>query len=125
MFLPSKIEKIRLILPKIYYDKAITLLGELGFLQIEVLESESKKILKDFKEIEFDKINKYGQKIRSLESSLIKQKPANIEIKNLQQVFHEADKIKIYEEVNEIKKEEEKINADIKESDSISYAASL
>ena len=125
MFLPSKIEKIRLILPKIYYDKAITLLGELGFLQIEVLESESKKILRDFKEIEFDKINKYGQKIRSLESSLIKQKPANIEIKNLQQVFHEADKIKIYEEVNEIKKEEEKINADIKESDSIMNIVNL
>ncbi len=119
MFLPSKIEKIRLILPKIYYDKAITLLGELGFLQIEVLESESKKILKDFKEIEFDKINRYGQKIRSLENNLIKQKITNVDIKNLQQVFHEADKIKIYEEVNEIKKEEEKIDASIKESDSI------
>ncbi|MGC8533103.1 MAG: V-type ATP synthase subunit I [Candidatus Parvarchaeum sp.] len=125
MFLPSKIEKIRLILPKIHYDKAITLLGELGFLQIEVLESESKKILKDFKEIEFDKINKYGQKIRSLESSLIKQKSSNIEIKSLQQVFHEADKIKIYEEVNDIKKEEEKINANIKESDSIMKIVNL
>jgi V/A-type H+-transporting ATPase subunit I len=119
MFLPSKIEKIRLILPKIYYDKAITLLGELGFLQIEVLESESKKILKEFKEVEFDKINKYGQKIRSLESSLIKQKPIEMDIKDIKQVFHEADKIKIYEEVNEIKKEEEKTNADIKESESI------
>ena len=119
MFLPSKIEKVRLILPKIYYDTAITLLGELGFLQIEVLESESKKILKDFKEIEYDKINRYSQKIRSLESNLIKQKSKNMNIKNLRQVFHETDKIKIYEEVNEIKKEEEKINASIKESNSI------
>ncbi|MEM0143289.1 MAG: hypothetical protein QXL94_04985, partial [Candidatus Parvarchaeum sp.] len=119
MFLPSKIEKIRLIMPKIYYDKAITLLGELGFLQIEVLESESKKILKDFKEVEFDRINRYGQRIRSLESSLIKQKPINFEIKDLKQAFHEADKIKIYEEVNEIKKEEEKINARIKENNSV------
>ena len=119
MFLPSKIKKVRLILPKIYYDKAITLLGELGFLQIEVLESESKKILKDFKEIEYDKINRYSQKIRSLESNLIKQKTKNIDIKDLQQVFHEADKVKIYEEVNEIKKEEEKINASIKESNSV------
>lgn len=119
MFLPSKIEKIRLILPKMYYDETITLLGELGFLQIEILENESKKILKDFKEIEFDKINKYGQKIRSLENSLIKQKIINRNIKSLKQVFHEADKIKIYQEVNEIKKEEEKINASIKESDSM------
>jgi len=125
MFLPSKIEKIRLILPKNYYDRAITLLGELGFLQIEVLESESKKVLKDFKEIEFDKINKYGQKIRSLENNLIKQKVTDIGIKNLQQVLHEADKIKIYEEVNEIKKEEEKINASIKESNSLMSVVNL
>ena len=119
MFLPSKIEKVRLIIPKIYYDKAITLLGELGFLQIEILENESKKILKDFKEIEYDKINRYSQKIRSLESNLIKQNTKNIPIKDLKQVFHEVDKIKIYEEVNEIKKQEEKINASIKESNSI------
>ncbi|MCL4398613.1 MAG: V-type ATP synthase subunit I [Candidatus Parvarchaeota archaeon] len=119
MFLPSKIEKIRLIMPKIYYDKAVTLLGELGFLQIEVLESESKKILNDFKEIEYDKINKYSQKIRSLESSLVKQKTVNLNINNLKQVFHEVDKIKIYEEVNDIKKEEEKAKASIKESASL------
>ena len=97
MFLPSKIEKIRLILPKNYYDRAITLLGELGFLQIEVLESESKKVLKDFKEIEFDKINKYGQKIRSLENNLIKQKVTDIGIKNLQQVYNTHQRITFFD----------------------------
>ena len=125
MFLPSRIEKIRLIIPKVYYGPAVTLLGELGFLQIEVLESESKKILRDFKEIEYDKINKYSQRIRSLESSLIKQKPANLKVDSLKRAFHETDKIKIYEEVNYIKREEEKINAEIKESNSILDMISL
>ncbi len=125
MFLPSRIEKIRVILPKKYYDNAITLLGELGFVQVEVIESETKKLLNDFKEIEYDKINRYGQKIRSLENNLLKQKTEKIKMMDLKQVFHEADKINIYEEVNEIKKDQEKANAKIKESQSILGILSL
>ncbi len=119
MFLPSKIEKIRILISKKYYDAVVTLLGELGFLQIEILENESKKILNDYKELDYDRINKYAQKIKSLEGSLIKKSAGNIKLDSIDEIFREADKIKIYDEVNEIKKEEEKINVEINASDSI------
>ncbi len=119
MFLPSKIEKIRILIPKKYYDNTITLLGELGFLQIETLEADSKKMLADYKELDYDRINKYYQRIKSLEGNLISQKTRNIKLKDLRQVFHEADKIKIYDEVNTLKKEEDLINAKINDDLSV------
>jgi V/A-type H+-transporting ATPase subunit I len=118
MFLPSKIKKVRILAPNDYYDSIVTMLGELGVIQIEMLEDESKKMLLDYKSIDYDKINRYAQKIKSLENSLIKNKTNGIKIKDLNDAFHQADKIKIYEEVNELKKEEETINTKINKAES-------
>ena len=73
MFLPSKIEKIRIVLPKRYYDDAVTLIGELGFIRVEALENDAKKITKEYKELDYETINRHGQRIRSLKNNLIKQ----------------------------------------------------
>ena len=73
MFLPSKIEKIRIVLPKRYYDSAVTLIGELGFIQVEALENDAKKVTREYKELDYETINRHGQRIRSLKNNLIKQ----------------------------------------------------
>jgi vacuolar-type H+-ATPase subunit I/STV1 len=49
MFLPSKIKKVRILAPNDYYDSIVTMLGELGVIQIEMLEDESKKMLLDYR----------------------------------------------------------------------------
>ncbi len=118
MFLPSKIEKIRIVLPKRYYDDAVTLIGELGFIQVEALENDAKKITKEYKELDYETINRHGQRIRSLKNNPIKQKTKRIDFKDLNKVYKEANKIKIYEEVNEIKKKEDSLNAEIADSES-------
>ncbi len=118
MFLPSKIEKIRIIIPKKYYDQTLTLLGELGFIQIEMLENESRKLLMEYRDIDLDyeEINKYSQKINGLESNLIKKKPIKMDLNSIKDTLREAEKINIHQEVNALKKEAERANTVIKDS---------
>ena len=90
MFLPSKIEKIRIVLPKRYYDSAVTLIGELGFIQVEALENDAKKVTREYKELDYETINRHGQRIRSLKNNLIKQKTKRTDFKDLNAVYKEA-----------------------------------
>ena len=117
MLMPSKMVRIRFTIPKACYDETVTFLGESSIMQLEELPDKVKEMFLDYNVDDYEKINSYLQRMRSLRSILPATKSGTVqEFKSNRQAFRSADSIKIDETVAKIKKEQEEILSEIKDA---------
>jgi V/A-type H+-transporting ATPase subunit I len=120
MLKPAKMQKIRVIIQKDFYSEALTALHDLGVMQIEPLPEDAAKMLSRGESISYREIGEYAQRFRGLESLLI---PQHVErrymFESIEYLIERAKLIKIDEEVSELSKRIEMINARIAKEKSI------
>ncbi len=106
MIKSAKMEKIRLIIGKGYYMEAISALHDLGFMQIDPLGENARAALKNVENEDYKRITEYAQRFRSLEKLLYpKRASKRFTFKSMQELYANADDIKIDERVVGIRKE--------------------
>ncbi len=121
MLKPSKMKKARIIISKEYYDDVVSILQDIGAMQIETPGAEAARIaqigaggIAAQKEIQNE-----AQRFRGLEGSLYKTaSDSKVSFGSIKELMKEAGSIKIDERVSSIRKETEKEAAEIKEHSS-------
>lgn len=117
-FKPAKIEKIRLIIPKKHYSSVASLLGRIGVMQVEVLAKESKGFLGGYMDDRYGYLSECSRKIRGFVSALPEQKTdRKVSFKSVDEAARGINKIKAYNKVSELKKQQERAAASINYSD--------
>ncbi len=120
MLKPSKMKKARIIISKEYYDDALSILQDMGAIQIEVPGAQVGGIAQIGAGIATQKeIQNELQRFRGLESGLYKTaSEAKVSFESIKELMKEANSIKIDERVSSIRKEVDKNSAEIKEHSS-------
>ncbi|MCL5680091.1 MAG: V-type ATP synthase subunit I [Candidatus Marsarchaeota archaeon] len=114
---PAKMSRERIITPKSHRSEALTVLHDLGVMQIEQLPDNVVAILNSNDDMDSRVISDYDQKFRSLESMLYKYEPKEkYRFSNASELIKKAESVKITERVVELTKEMSALSASTKEA---------
>ncbi|EQD30564.1 V-type ATPase 116 kDa subunit, partial [mine drainage metagenome] len=114
---PAKMSRERIIIPKSHRSEALTVLHDLGVMQIEQLPDNVVAILNSNDDMDSRVISDYDQKFRSLESMLYKYEPKEkYRFSNASELIKKAESVKITERVVELTKEMSALSASTKEA---------
>ncbi|MGC8622484.1 MAG: V-type ATP synthase subunit I [Candidatus Micrarchaeia archaeon] len=115
MLKPAKMQKIRIIFQKDYYEDVLTALHDLGVMQIEQLPEEAAQLLNKGDSVSYKEISEFAQRFRGLESLLIPQRAEKRYVfQSIDYLLESARLIKIDEQASELTRRQEKIEASIK-----------
>ncbi len=120
MLKPSKMKRVRLIVSKEYYEEALSLLQDLGAMQVENLGKYINGVAQLGAGVPGQKeIQNAAQRFRALDSMLYKKaSESKFSFDSITELIKEAGSIKIDERVSEIHKSIERESAAIKEHSS-------
>ncbi len=106
MLKPAKMERVRLIFSRRYYAKVLTLLHDMGVMQIEYMPEEAAKMLGRGESEAYAHLGTYAQRFRGLESLLYKEgSDRRYAFGSMEELTEKADSIFIDDRVAAIRKE--------------------
>jgi V/A-type H+-transporting ATPase subunit I len=114
MLKPSKMCKVRLIAAREYYNELLSGLQDLGAVQVEVTSEPAQKFLSGGEGFDYKEVSDLAQRFRGLESQLEPQ-PSNekFTFRDFAQLRKMAGSVMIDDRVAEIRREQERISAEI------------
>ena len=123
MLKPAKMERIRLVFSKKYYAKALTLLHDMGAMQIEYMPEDAAKMLSKGDSETYAHLGSYAQRFRALESLLYREDSSKrYSFGSMKELTDKADSVVIDSRVAAIRKELDSLAA---EAASIANSASI
>ena len=116
MLKPSKMTKIRLIISRNFYNEVLSVLHDLGVMQIDVTGEEAMRFIKGGEGASYKEISDMAQRFRGLDSLLYPMHSSEMfTFETMDQLFAKCNSIRIDERVSEIKRELDAISAQLRE----------
>ncbi len=117
MLRPSKMERIRVIVHKQYFDDVLSALQDIGVMQVEAAQEHVAQLLQSGEVIDYKETSDLAQRFRGLESLLYPApEKGKVLFQSMEDLKREAASIKIDERVASIRKELDYIEASSKEA---------
>ncbi len=113
MLKPAKMRRIRLVFSKGHSERVLTILHDMGVMQIEYVPAEAAALLNKGDGYGRGQIGDYAQRFRGLESQLYRsESDAKYRFESIDELLEKADSIKIDKEVAHVRKRIDDISAD-------------
>ncbi|MCL5424020.1 MAG: hypothetical protein M1385_02955 [Candidatus Marsarchaeota archaeon] len=123
MLISERMQKVLIIIPKSSSAHVLSNLHELGAMQIDELDPNKFNVSISELNENYKRISEYAQRFRSLEKQLLQSSEhSKIPFNNMDELINMANKIDIDSHVVLIKKQIEKIHAEVKQ---INYNISI
>ncbi len=116
MFKPAKMGRVRLIIHKMYTERVLSALQDIGVMQIESLPEEAQKLLISAEPIDYKQIAESAQRFRGLEGLLYPHgSDQRFSFHSVEELMGAAQSVAIDERVTAIRKELDRIDANLKD----------
>ena len=124
MLKSARISKIRIIVPKDYYDTVLTALHDMGVMQIEPASPETTKTMKSGESTYYNDMTSYAQRFRSLESMLKPRNYKKFSFRDMNELVKKADSVKIDDELVDLTKNISDTKAEVKSNEELTNLVS-